>query len=151
MDNVPILGADGLVAVRMPVAATVSYMLFYYYLLIGLQRKVKYAVQAELRAQGKEFDRYHSSDPRMLAADRIVGNTLEQMCPFLCSMWLYAACVSCVMAGYLGFLYLGFRILYPYLIGTRLSHMQSKRVYFATLPAYAIIFYFLVTSLLAVF
>jgi len=119
---------------------TVAYFLLWYYLLIFVQRKAKYGLQARYAEQGAIFDRYFGQDEEMLAADRAVANTLEQMGPFLASLWLFAVFVSPTQATWLGGLYVVLRAFYPLLLGSRISKMQPKRVYFVTLPAYLIIF-----------
>lgn len=122
------------------VLVTVAYFVLWYYLLIFVQRKAKYGLQARYAEEGKVFDRYFGQDEEMLAADRAVANTQEQMGPFLVSLWLFALLVSPQQATWLGGLYVALRSCYPLLLGRRLSKMQSKRVYFVTLPAYLIIF-----------
>jgi hypothetical protein len=79
----------------------------------------------------------------MLAADRAVANTQEQMVPFLASLWLHAVFVSVAHATALGAVYVVLRAAYPFLLGRELSMTQSKRVFFATGPAYLIVFYLL--------
>jgi hypothetical protein len=128
---------------RGPVVVTALYFGLWYYLLLRLQRGTKYRLLAEYAARGESFDRYFGQDPRMLAADRAVANTHEQMVPFLFSMWLYAVFVSVMDATVLGALYVGLRTFYPALLGRSLSKTQSKRVFFVTGPCYGIVFYFL--------
>lgn len=108
-------------------------------LLFVVQRGAKYRLQARYKSEGKVFDRYFGQDAEMLAVDRVVGNTLEQMGPFLASFWLYAVFVSPRVATVLGSAYIVLRALYPVLLGRRLSKMQSKRVYVVTIPSYAIV------------
>jgi hypothetical protein len=84
----------------------------------------------------------------MLASDRVVANTHEQMTPFLLSMWLYAIFISPTTAApttaaWLGGFYVALRFVYPFLIGKKISKVQSKRVIFVTFPCYFIIFYML--------
>ena len=132
-----------------PIAVTFAYFVLWYYLLLIRQRGTKYRLQREYRAQGKQFDRYFGQDEEMLAADRAVINTQEQMVPFLSSLWLHALFVSIPGATWLGAVYVGLRSLYPLLLGRKLSRIQSKRVYFVTLPCYAIVFYFLGSTVLS--
>ncbi len=73
---------------------TTAYFVLWYYLLFVLQRGTKYRLKKEYEAQGKVFDRYFGQDEEMLAADRAVINTQEQMVPFLVSLWLHATFVS---------------------------------------------------------
>ncbi len=123
-----------------PIAVTVAYFCLWYYLLLGLQRGTKYKLVAEYAARGEEFDRYFGQDPRMLAADRAVINTQEQMVPFLTALWLHAVFVGASSAAYLGLGYVVLRSIYPLLLGKNLSKTQSKRVFFVTGPAYVIVF-----------
>ncbi|WP_372724758.1 MAPEG family protein [Immundisolibacter sp.] len=124
-----------------PVLVTVAYFVLWYYLLVFLQRSTKYRLQRRYQEGGDVFDRYFGQDEEMLAADRAVANTQEQMGPFLVSFWLFALFVSPAQATWLGAAYVCLRALYPMLLGRRVSKMQPKRVYFATLPAYGIVFY----------
>ena len=128
-----------------PVLVTVAYLVLWYCLLVGLQRRTKYRLQAEYLAEGKEFDRYFGQDEQMLAADRAVGNTHEQMVPFLVTLWLTALFVSTTFATVAGSLYVLLRAGYPLLLGKRVSRMQPKRVYLVTVPCYLIIFSMLVS------
>lgn len=133
-----------------PVVVTAAYLALWYYLLLGLQRGTKYRLLAEYMARGEQFDRYFGQDPQMLAADRAVINTQEQMVPFLVALWLHAVFVSPLHASYLGAVYVVLRAAYPQLLGKSLSKTQSKRVFLATGPAYAIVFYLLVGAVYAV-
>lgn len=128
-----------------PILVTVAYFVLWYYLLLILQRGTKYRLNNEYTARGELFDRYFGQDEQMLAADRAVANTHEQMMPFLFALWLHAIFVSPLQASWCGAVYVGLRSLYPLLLGRRLSRLQSKRVYFVTLPSYGIIFYLLAT------
>ncbi len=123
-----------------PVAVTVSYFALWYALLFGKQSRTKYRLIAKYKEEGKVFDRYGSNDPEMLAADRAVGNTQEQMVPFLTALWLYTIVVSPSQATMFGLLYVGLRAIYPFLLGSHLSKAQPKRVFFVTGPCYLIIF-----------
>ena len=126
-----------------PILVTVAYFVLWYALLLGLQRGTKYALIAEYAAKGAVFDRYFGQDGRMLAADRAVANTHEQMGPFLVAMWLHALFVSPPRAAVLGGIYVALRAFYPILLGKSLSKTQSKRVFFVTGPCYVIVFYLL--------
>lgn len=134
---------------RGPIIVTAAYFCLWYYLLLGLQRGTKYKLLAEYAARGEEFDRYFGQDAQMLAADRAVINTQEQMVPFLASLWLHAVFVSPQNAAYLGAAYVVLRSIYPILLGRRLSRTQSKRVFLVTGPAYCIVFYLLAGSVYA--
>lgn len=130
-----------LVVFRGPILVTALYFGLWYYLLLSLQRGTKYALVAEYAARGEVFDRYFGQDGRMLAADRAVANTHEQMVPFLASMWLHGVFVSVAHATVLGAIYVALRAVYPKLLGRSLSKTQSKRVFFVTGPCYGIVFF----------
>lgn len=142
---------DDVALYRGPIAVTVAYFTLWYGLLLGLQRGRKYALKAEYAARGEEFDRYFGQDRRMLAADRAVANTLEQMGPFLAGLWLHAVFVSTTSATWLGAAYVAFRAVYPMLLGKSVGGTQTKRVFAATGPSYVIVFYFLASAVRAAF
>lgn len=144
------ISAADLATFRGPVVVTALYFGLWYYLLLSLQRGTKYALLAEYAARGEVFDRYFNQDGRMLAADRAVANTHEQMVPFLLSMWLHAVFVSVSHATILGVVYVVLRALYPLLLGPTVAKTQSKRVFFVTGPCYGIVFYLLGRSVHAV-
>lgn len=123
-----------------PLLVTVGQLLLWYSLLFGLQTRTKYRLKARYQADGKVFDRYFGQDEEMLAADRAVANTHEQMVPFLVSLWVFAIFVSPRHATWLGAAYLVLRGVYPLLLGKRVSKVQSKRVALVTFPSYAIVF-----------
>ena len=123
-----------------PMLVTSAYILLWYYILGFIQRRTKYALKARYEEEGKEFDRYFGQDEEMLAADRAVINTQEQMVPFLASLWLCAVFASPSLATWLGSAYIVLRAFYPALLGKRVSKIQSPRVMFVTLPCYLIIF-----------
>jgi hypothetical protein len=120
---------------------TALYFSLWYALLLGLQRGTKYRLLAEYAARGERFDRYFGQDGRMLAADRAVAHTHEQMVPFLTTLWLHAVFVSPARATVLGVIYVALRSLYPLLLGRSLSRTQPKRVVAVTAPCYVIVVY----------
>jgi len=129
-----------------PVAVSVAYMLLWYVLLLGHQRGTKYRRKAALAREGQVFDRYFGRDGEMLAADRAVMNTLEQMGPFLLGLWMCAAFYSASFATGLGAVYVVLRAVYPFLLGRSLSNINPKRVALVTIPCYAIVFTLLGTA-----
>jgi hypothetical protein len=133
-----------------PIVSTALYFCLWYYLLLGRQRGMKYKLKAEYAARGEVFDRYFGQDGRMLAVDRAVINTQEQMVPFLVAMWIHAVVVSPEHAAWLGVVYTALRAVYPALLGSSLSKMQSLRVVLATGPAYGIVFYLLASAVYVV-
>ncbi len=133
-----------------PVLVTCAYFLFWYYLLLIRQRGTKVRLRKEYNERGETFDRYFGQDAQMLAADRAVINTQEQMVPFLFSLWMYGLLVSSFYATLLGGIYVVLRAIYPFLLGRSLSKINSKKVAFVTFPCYGIIFTFIAGSAMAV-
>jgi hypothetical protein len=123
-----------------PLIVTAAYFLLWYGFLFGLQTRTKYRLKARYEKEGKVFDRYFGQDTEMLAVDRAVANTQEQMGPFLASLWLFAIFASPTYATWLGAAYVVLRSAYPFLLGMRVSKVQSKRVALVTFPCYAIVF-----------
>ena len=87
----------------------------------------------------------------MLAADRIVGNFLEQTWSFLASMWIYCLFVNMNVGAILGFIWFAFRIIYIFLMGCTLKNYLKYRVIIATFPCYGIILYYLIHTLIVAF
>lgn len=139
-----------LVALRGPLSITALYFLLWYAMLFGLQTRTKYRLRREYAARNQTFDRYRSQDPQMLRADRAVHNTLEQMGPFLVSLWLHAVFVSPTVATTLGAVYVLLRACYPFLLGDRVEQVQPRRVALVTLPCYGMIAYMLGSSVVRV-
>lgn len=129
-----------LAPLRGPLVVTVAYFVLWYGFLFGLQTRTKYRLKARYQAEGKVFDRYFGQDEEMLAVDRAVSNTHEQMGPFVVSLWLFAIFASPTFATWLGAAYVALRSAYPFLLGRRIAKVQSKRVVFVTFPCYAIVF-----------
>ena len=125
-----------------PILVTAAYFVLWYALLFR-QTRTRRRLRAEYESRNQTFDRYFGQDRQMLAVDRAAANTHEQMVPFLCALWLHAAVVSVAVATVLGSLYVGFRTLYPMLLGHEVDKMQPKRVLFATGPAYLLVYYLL--------
>ena len=73
-------------SLRGPLVVTVAYFVVWYCLLFGLQTRTKYRLEGRYHRHGKIFDRCFGQDEEMLAADGAVGNTHEQMAPFLVSL-----------------------------------------------------------------
>ncbi|MCA9718846.1 MAG: MAPEG family protein [Myxococcales bacterium] len=129
-----------LAQLRGPLLVTAAYVVLWYGFLLGLQTRTKYRLKARYERAGEVFDRYFGQDEEMLAVDRVVANTHEQMVPFLASLWLYAIFASPAYATGMGAAYVALRGAYPFLLGKRVSKVQSRRVAFVTLPCYAIVF-----------
>jgi len=129
-----------LAQLRGPLVVTVAYFLLWYSFLFGLQTRAKYRLKTRYQKEGKVFDRYFGGDEEMLAVDRAVANTHEQMVPFVVSLWLFAVFASPKYATVLGAVYVVLRSAYPFALGKRVSKVQPKRVAFVTFPSYAIVF-----------
>ena len=63
----------------------------------------------------------------------MVGNTLEQAPAFMIALWLHAAFVDVAGAATLGWIWIGFRCLYPFVWG------RIPWIFVSTLPGYAVI------------
>jgi len=123
-----------------PLMVTVTYFVLWYGFLLGLQSRTKYRLKARYEREGKQFDRYFGQDREMLAVDRVVANTHEQMGPFVVSLWLFAIFSSPTYATYLGATYIVLRALYPVILGKRVLRTQTKLVALVTFPSYIIVF-----------
>ena len=133
-----------------PLLVTVAYVIVYY-LLIVHQLAVKTRLRREYRARGESFDRYFGADREMLAADRMSGNMLEHMPPFLILLWLNAIFVGTRGATLAGAAYLLSRILYPLIMGRRLGKGVPSRIMFATVIGYVVLAYFSLRLIVAAF
>jgi hypothetical protein len=105
---------------RSPILVTCAYLLLYY-LFIIYQVLTKYSVYFHEKQNSKKPSevklkdiKYFSSNTSILAADRTVGNCLEQMIPFLTSLWMYAIFISPNDASYYGMIYVCTRAYYPF-------------------------------------
>ena len=127
-----------------PVIVTCLYFAFWYYLLLIKQRGLKDKLRKSYEAKGEVFDRYFGQNEEMLAVDRVVINTQEQMMPFIVSLWLFSVLVSVYYATIFGVLYVALRAIYPILLGKKVSKVNTKKVCFVTIPCYMIIFSFFI-------
>jgi hypothetical protein len=132
-----------------PLLVTVAYVVVYY-LMITNQLLVRTRLRREYRARGESFDRYFGADREMLAADRYVGNMLEHMPAFLLLLWLNAIFVDPRSASLAGAIYVGVRLVYPFLMGRRLGRGVPNRILFATLVGYLVLAYYVVRLVAAV-
>mmetsp|Transcript_23934 Transcript_23934/g.46642 ORF Transcript_23934/g.46642 Transcript_23934/m.46642 type:complete len:189 (+) Transcript_23934:1-567(+) len=71
-----------------------------------------------------------------LAASRTVGNMIEQALPFLLSLWMHAIFVSPDNAAVAGWVWLGFRAIYPLVFLKGLPWLLIS-----TVPGYAVVLY----------
>lgn len=107
------------------VLSNLAYLVVYYSIL---------GAQVSYRMQNKE----NLTSEGMYSVQRITGNTLEQMVPFLLSQWLYAAYVDAAGAATLGWLYVFFRALYGPLWAVYGEF--TVLVELSTNPAYSVIY-----------
>lgn len=133
-----------------PVIVTCLYFAFWYYLLLIKQRGLKDKLRKSYEAKGEVFDRYFGQNEEMLAVDRVVINTQEQMMPFIVSLWLFSVLVSVYYATIFGVLYVALRAIYPILLGKKVSKVNTKKVCFVTIPCYMIIFSFFIMSIVSI-
>ena len=126
-----------------PILVTVTYVLVYYGFIVGFVLRAKIRLGKEYADRGEKFDRYFSQDREMLAADRIQLNMLEHMAPFLVLLWLNALFVSPTRATVVGGIYVASRLLYPFVIGSRLGRGVKAPILLSTVPGYGVIFYFM--------
>jgi len=124
-----------------PLLVTVAYVVLYY-VMITNQLRVRLRLRRAYRARGETFDRYFGADREMLAADRYVGNMLEHMPTFLLLLWLNAIFVDPFSAAVAGAVYVGSRVLYPFVMGQRLGPGLPSRILFATVVGYGVVAYF---------
>jgi len=118
------------------VGINVLYFIVWYAFLIRQTTTRRYLAHKQKKEDDKKkFDRYYNTHPRMLNADRTVQNTIEQAIPFLTSLWMYAIFVNPKHASYLGFVYILFRSIYPFVWG------RVPWLFISTVPGYAIIWY----------
>lgn len=117
-----------------------------HYVLLFCQSRAAFTTMAalhqEARSRGERGPdlgtvKYGQKHKGTLWADRSVGNLLEQLPPFFLSLISYALFVSANNAALLGWAWIGFRALYPFLFG----HMPGLLL--STMPAYSIVWYML--------
>ena len=132
-----------------PLLVTATYVVVYY-LLIANQLRVRTRLKRDYQARGEKFDRYFNTDREMLAADRYVGNMLEHMPPFLALLWLNAIFVGARSATLGGAVYVGCRVVYPFLMGKRLGRGVPTRILLATVVGYTVLAYFVVRLVVVV-
>ena len=124
-----------------PLLVTVACVLVYYGFIVQVAR-VKYRLAQSYQARGEKFDRYFGMDREMLAADRIHLNMLEQMPPFLVLLWLNAVFVGATSTTIAGGIWVAARLLYPFVMGSRLGRGLRAAILLSTVPGYLVIFWF---------
>ena len=132
-----------------PILVTLAYFLMYYAFLF-FQSGLKFYLYFKAKNGGNKDSekpkvsfskiKYQSTERLALVGDRSVGNTLEQLGPFIVGLWLYAVFVSTSTATTLGFLYLIFRLIYPLCFWFGIPW-----IFISTIPGYAIISWFFIS------
>ena len=84
----------------------------------------------------------NTHDPLAILGDRAVGNTLEQLVPFVGSLWLYALTVGPQHTAVTGWTYVASRALYPPLFWA-----GSPFILLSTVPGYLVIWFHLGATL----
>jgi len=120
---------------------TVLYMLMYISFMI-LQLNTRDAAVARAKVagktlpEGKPFASYVADDEGARMGERVFLNTLEQMGPFLISLWMCAAFVSCELATVLGSVAIVARCLMPLLWSMGPGGAWNIKVELSTQPYY---------------
>lgn len=125
-----------------PLLVTLAYLLVYYGIVVNVGHS-KIRLAREYAKRGEKFDRYFGQDREMLAADRFQLNQLEHMPPFLILLWLVAVFVSPLFATVGGSIYVLTRVLYPFMMGSRLGRGVKGSILVATLPSYLVLLSFM--------
>ena len=125
-----------------PIVVTVVYLAFYYILQIRIMR-TKLRLHRIYAERGERFDRYFGQDREMLAADRAQLNVLEHMPPFLALLWLEALFISPFGATVAGAVYLATRVMYPFVLGSRMGRDIKIKILLVTGPGYLVLIYFM--------
>ena len=130
------------VAACTPVLLVVAAAVAHLYAMLFSQSAAAFVALARLRGEAKARGergptlaevKYGGNRPdAVLAADRCVGNYVEQLVPFLCALLAHAVFVSANGATQLGWLWLFFRSYYP------LAYARPfPMLLLSTMPAYA--------------
>ena len=135
------LSNDTFLEYRGPVEVTCLYFCLYYGFII-LQVVLKFGVWENDKKKNDKMDKsflrlkYHvSTHDLVILADRTIGNMLEQMIPFLSSLWLHALFLSPDSASLYGMIYVCTRAYYPVMFRFGMTY-----VFLSTVPNYMCIF-----------
>lgn len=74
---------------------------------------------------------------KVLAANRSAQNLMEQITPFLVSLWLFATCVNVGQAAAVGWMWIVFRSYY------KIAYQNGPLLFLSTIPSYLCIWYML--------
>eukprot|EP00055_Hartaetosiga_balthica_P013336 m.67937 g.67937 ORF g.67937 m.67937 type:complete len:157 (+) comp8232_c0_seq1:118-588(+) len=146
MTGVALAVEDGVL--KEGVFVTVVFFVVYYAMLINQSVTSKILAKKYHKNDKKKFVRYYNADePEMLRADRVVGNTMEQLGPFVVLYWLSLFIVSAKGgdATYLaksGWIYILGRVLYfPLFLMSGTKRGIKPLILLATVPCYLVIGY----------
>ena len=128
------------------ICCTAVYFGMYYIFLYGQSGVAHYVFRKAKAENAKKNDektksvsfasvKYGSNDKLSLTAARSVGNTMEQMVPFLASLWMNAVFVDPTKAAKLGWIYIITRSYYPIAF-----YFGLPWILLSTLPGYGVIF-----------
>jgi len=123
------------------VGATCAYLVVWYGFLANQLFMRAVAARSAMRRK-VELSRFDYKCPEWEMADRTVANAMEQMVAFLLLLWLYAVFGNARVAGALGFVYVGFRFVYPILWSY--GGQFTLLVELSTQPGYMVIGWYLV-------
>lgn len=155
--NSEVTSRPGEFAYKRTALVTAAYFLFFYLAvfyqsMIGLQvwnelksgssgtKKDDDASKQEVSLWEVKYGPISYEDKRMVAGNRVVGNTLEQMPAFLMGLWLTAVTTTDGHASLCGWIYLIFRASYGYFYNT-----NPNLVLLATFPNYITVTYLWIT------
>ena len=120
-----------------PVVGTTAGFLALYYAFLYTQSITKVYMYFREKAKDPKVSltkiRYANPTLLALTVDRTSGNMVEQAIPFLVSLWLHAVFVSPTGAAKLGWLWLLFRSIYPFLFYKQVHWLSA-------IPGYILIF-----------
>ncbi len=143
-------------SVRQGARVTILYLLIFVatiiYQAIAKTKAIQQGHASELKNKDTKFNRYASNDSVLIGADRAVGNFLEWTPVFLSLFWLalYFGGERTVIVGHA---YSVCRVLYLIIVSqggiTRYGPRQT--IFFATIPMYGILLYFLTLIVPAIF
>jgi len=134
------------------IKATAAYLVLFFTFMM-FQSFSKFYLFARAKAAAKKTDtekpslrqiKYASTSGLGFVSDRTFLNMLEQSPAFLTSLWMHAAFVSPASAAQAGWVYIGFRALYPFVFS-----MGVPWLFISTFPTYGVVWYLAGTTLQA--
>jgi len=143
------IGSPALVTAMAPASRVTVASMLLYYIFLFVQTSTAFFTNTKAKeaaaARGDKAPSFRSikysnatNSGAVLRADRTVGNYLEQLPPFLVSLWLYAFYVSAPGAESVGYAWLAARALYPFVFSKGVPYL-----FLSTFPAYGFIWYML--------